>query len=144
MPCDDQELRAIAFLAMRVRRSTYGAGPWDEAGLMTNLRKIADRNLHMTVEHVLRHAADPKAKSPGVIVGHWTPEAPKDEPKRVGPPKRDQECPHHPGQYADNCGGCQADQRADDEHASPPRPREPVDPTAPAAAIRAALRGATP
>lgn len=90
MPIDDQELRAIAFLALRVRRATPGAGPWDEDGLIANLRKIANRNLHLTIEHVLRHAADPNAKSPGVLAGRFTPAAPASE--RPYPPRRADQC----------------------------------------------------
>ena len=32
--------------------------------------------------------------------------------RKKGAPKRHQECPIHPGQHADNCGGCAADARA--------------------------------
>jgi hypothetical protein len=95
MPVDDQELRAIAFLAIRVRRATHGAGAWDEDGLMVNLRKIANRNLHLVIEGVMRHAADPKAKTPGVILGRFTPEPPQgDHPHPV---TRDRQC--------SRCGG---------------------------------------
>lgn len=112
MSIDDQELRAIHFLALRVRKVTAGAGPWDADGLMSNLRKIADRNLHMTIEHVLRHAADPNAKTPGVLAGSYTPVAPTPT-RRTSPPKRAEECRTHIGQYADNCGGCNADRLAE-------------------------------
>lgn len=116
MPIDDQELRAIAFLALRVRRATPGAGPWDEDGLITNLRKIANRNLHLTIEHVLRHAADSAAKSPGVLVGRFTPEAPKTE--RAHPPKRNEQCPRCGGRLPD-CA-CTLEDRAVEYDDEPP------------------------
>jgi hypothetical protein len=132
MSIDDQELRALAFLALRVRRATPGAGPWDENGLMANLRKIANRNLHMTIEHVLRHAADPKAKTPGVIQGSHTPAAPVAD-KRAHPPKRHEACPRCGG-FKGNCA-CQHESRAwdDDERT------EPMTKQAALAAARAAL-----
>lgn len=106
---DDQELRAIAFLAMRVRRATTGAGPWDEDGLMTNLRKIQNRNLHMSIEHVMRHAADPKAKTPGVIQGSHTPTAPVED-NRARAPKKHEQCDRCGG-WKNNCA-CQHESRA--------------------------------
>lgn len=61
------------------------------------------------------------------------------------PPRRDQECPRHPGQYADRCGGCAADQAT---HTPAPPQQHHVNPDAErahrgAAAARAALRAAT-
>lgn len=133
---DDQELRAIQFLAERVRKATSGAGPWDSHGLTANLRKLAGRNLHLTIEHVLRHAADPKAKNPGVLLGSYTPEAPTSA-GHPHPPRREEACPI--------CGGhlgacpCQRAPRAYDEDTAPStqRPR-PADPATKAAAIAAA------
>lgn len=53
------------------------------------------------------------------------------------PPKAGQDCPHHPGQWADRCGGCLADQRAADGTDTPPRAWEPAEGNA-AALARAA------
>lgn len=107
MSIDDQELRAIQFLAERVRKATSGAAPWDSAGLVANLRKLTDRNLHMTIEHVMRHAADPKAKNPGVLAGSYTPPAPTSTgiPR---PPKRAKQC--------SRCGGRKGDCACRREH----------------------------
>lgn len=99
---DDQELRAIQFLAERVRKATSGAAPWDSAGLAANLRKLANRNLHMTVEHVLRHAADPEAKTPGVLAGSYTPPAPTSG-GRPGPLRREEQCPRCGERKGDYC-----------------------------------------
>lgn len=125
MAVDDQELRAIAFLAQRIRRSTSGAGPWDDEGLISNLRKIQNRNLHHVIEHVIRHAADPKAKNPGVLAGSFTPGPPEMKPGRAEPPRREDECQMHPGQWANNCGGCRADELAalDEGESAPSRRR---------------------
>lgn len=141
MPIDDRELAAIAFLAMRVRKTTHGAGPWDELGLVANLRKLQDRNLHMTIEHVLRHAADPKAKNPGVLLGAFTPEAPKPGPARA--PKKAEECPKHPGSFKGVCSGCRADAIAGSDSPRPvPRRERASDPKASAKACRDAMQEA--
>lgn len=142
MSIDEQELRALAFLALRVRKATHGCAPWDEPGLMANLRKIQNRNLHMTIEHVLRHAADPNAKSPGVIVGSFTPEAPK--AARFTPPKRHEECKIHAGQWANACGGCRSEALVGDtpQPARSPKVAGGVRATSDFKAARDALRGA--
>lgn len=137
MPIQDDELRAIHFLATRIRRATAGAGPWDEHGLMVNLRKVQNRNLHMTTESVLRHAADPKAKSPGVIVAAFTPPPPSNE-GTPHPPKKADECRLHPGQYASTCATCITEPtRAYHDDEDPP----PMTATQALAAARAAARG---
>lgn len=133
---DDQALRALCFLALRVRRDTHGAGPWDEAGLMANLRKIANRNLHLTIEHVLRHAADPNAKSPGVILGSYTPAAPDPKAQPFTPPKRHEACAAC-GRHHDHClcpdGPTSLDQQP-----------TPAPPTSEYTAAKAALREGRP
>lgn len=61
---------------------------------------------------------------------------------RAVPPRRSQECPHHPGSYADACGGCKADQAVGDPL---PQTRRPASPPSPDyLAARQALRGALP
>lgn len=135
MPIDDQELRAICLLALRVRRQTSGAGPWDEVGLLRNLRKLKDRNLHMTIEHVLRHAADPTAKTPGVLLGAFTPAAPTGA-GRAQPPRRSEMCLTC-GRHLDACTtetGC-------GEKARRPRPADPAVAAAALTACRDALGG---
>lgn len=117
MSIDDQELRAIQFLAERIRKNTPGAGLWDSAGFAANLRKLAGRNLHMTVEHVIRHAADPNAKTPGVLLGAYTPEAPSSAGK-PHPPKAKDQCRR--------CGlpkpcACEREQLAYDHNLEPHR-----------------------
>ena len=140
MSADDQELRALAFLALRIRRATNGAGPWDEDGLMTNLRKIQNRNLHMLVEHTIRHAADPAAKTPGVLAGSFTPPAPKAESRTWKPPKKSEECTRHPGQWPTACGPCATENTP---AYYDPDPTEETTVTTGAEAARAALQAAT-
>lgn len=131
---NDQELRAVAFLALRVREQTSGAGKWDEAGLMSNLRKLQNRNLHMTVEHVLRHAADPAAKTPGVLAGAFTPPAPSGhQPWR--PPKKDEAC-YVCGHHLDRC-------ICGEQATRPPRAADADARLAALAAARAAVRDAS-
>jgi hypothetical protein len=145
MPLTDRDAQALTYLAMRLRQETHGAGPWDEHGTHAVVAKLVGRNLAVSVEQVTRHAADPEAKTPGAIMRPFTPAAPTEHRDRPLPPKRGQDCPHHPGQHATNCGGCRADQLAgpgyDDERAAvPPRSWDPGDPATGAAACRAAMR----
>lgn len=133
MPIDDQELRAIQFLAERVRKATSGAKPWDSAGLAANLRKLAGRNLHMTIEHVLRHAADPAAKTPGVLAGSFTPEAPT--PEQFRPPKAHEACGVCNG-FRGSCPCAVAGRAVDDGPPSPDLP--PVADVNPTLAARLA------
>lgn len=88
---DDQELRAIQFLGERIRKATHGCGVWDEPGFTANLNKLRHWNLHLLAEHVIRHAADPKAKTPGVLLGSFTPSAPTGG-SRPAPLKAAEQC----------------------------------------------------
>ncbi|HET7407347.1 MAG TPA: hypothetical protein VFJ21_09485 [Mycobacteriales bacterium] len=140
MPTTDQDARALTYLAKRLREETYGACRWDEAGIYAVIAKLIGRNLPTVVEQVTRHASDPEAKTPGAINRPFLPDAPKAGP--LYPPKRGEDCPRHPGQWATSCGGCEADTRADDEPATPPRAWDAGDPRTGIAACRAALAGA--
>lgn len=91
MPLDDQELRAVQFLGERVRKATPGCGVWDEPGFTANLVKLRHWNLHLLIEHVIRHSADPKAKTPGVLLGAYTPTAPAVEMAHQ-PLRREEQC----------------------------------------------------
>ena len=103
----ERDAQALAYLAERLREETHGAGPWDEAGIWAVIKPLVGRNLAITIEQVTRHAADPEAKTPGAITRPFLPERQGPQPQR--PPRRDQECPHHAGQWAGNCGGCAVD-----------------------------------
>ncbi len=142
---DDQEMRAIAFLAMRVRKATHGAGPWDEPGVMTNLRKVQQQGLAHTIENVIRHAADPKVKSPGVIASSFKPaKLPEPQPRGSFPPKRSEECSEHVGELPPPFCKIHAvgEVRAWHDLEVDPEPLPAADPSAAAAAIRDQIRKA--
>lgn len=124
MPTTDQDARALTYLAKRLREETYGANTWDEAGIYAVIKQLIGRNLPTTVEQIARHASDAEAKTPGAINRPFLPEPPKAGPNY--PPKREQECAHHPGQWATSCHGCQADKLAGET-----RPAQPADPRRP-------------
>ncbi|HET7386986.1 MAG TPA: hypothetical protein VFJ19_10025 [Nocardioidaceae bacterium] len=142
MPTTDQDARALTYLAKRLREETHGANRWDEAGIFAVIAKRAGQNLAATIEAVTRHAADATAKTPGAINRPFTPPPPSEQRDRYLPPKRGEDCPRHPGQWATSCGGCEADTRADDEPATPPRAWDAGDAPTGIAACRAALAGA--
>lgn len=129
MSIDDQQIRAIAFLAARCRPT--GATPWDEPGIVANLRKVTHLNLAEVVIATVRAAANREAASPGVIAvtngEHWREKVA--ERPRPHPPRRDEQCTVC-GYHLDRCiCGNQAT-----------RPTNPGNPAAGAAACRAALR----
>ena len=104
MPTSDQDARALTYLAKRLRDETHGANHWDEAGIWAHVSKLIGRNLAVTIEQVTRHAADPTAKTPGAIGRPFLPEP---VARRTDlPPRRDDECRTHPGEWADTCRAC--------------------------------------
>lgn len=126
MPTTDRDAQALAYLAGRLRDETPGARKWDDAGTFQVLKaELVGKNLAMSVEAVLCHATDTEAKTPGSLRRPFNPPRPSDKPKdRAHPPKRGEDCRRHPGQWADNCGGCAADRRAADD--DPPSPDLPL------------------
>ena len=139
MPTNDQDARALTYLACRIRKETKGAREWDEAGTHAVIAELVGHNLAMTVERVTRHAADPEAKTPGAIRRPFVPDAPKSETRF--PAKAGDDCRTHPGEHADNCRSCAADQHVGDR--SRPRSTRRLDPErvkAKADQARAALR----
>lgn len=77
MPADDQQLRAIAFLATSCR--PHGARKWDESGIYAKLAEVRDRSLGSVIIAAIQAAEDRGAETPGVIPKpgpHWrTPES---------------------------------------------------------------------
>lgn len=138
MTTNEQDARALAYLAARIRNETYGANKWDEPGIWVECKALIGQHLITAIERVTRHAADPDAKTPGAIRRPFLPQTTAHTPKQH-PPKRDAECEHHPGQWATSCGGC-----ASDRATSTPAPthRQPTDPPAAWHAARAELREA--
>ncbi|WP_310962131.1 hypothetical protein [Nocardioides terrisoli] len=148
MPVTKDQARILTSLIVASR--PHGAPRWDEPGIMAALAKVADRSLPEVVIASIRAACDASARNPGVIAAPgkaWDSDTvPIEAKSRPHPPKRGQDCPRHPGQFADRCGGCRADQLAgpdDDEDTpdSPPPSWQPGDTKAGAAMCRAAIKG---
>jgi hypothetical protein len=90
MPTTDQDLRALTYLARRLRDETHGCAQWDEAGTFACLKaELAGQNLLIAVQRVIGHATDPEAKTPGAIKRPFTPEPtnapvrPRFDPRKV-------------------------------------------------------------
>lgn len=105
---NDQDARALTYLARRLRNETHGCRQWDEAGTWAKVSELIGQNLALSIERLLCHATDPEAKTPGSIKRPFTPPKPSEQPKRGGPPKAHsrEECPTHPGQWAGSCATC--------------------------------------
>lgn len=132
MPTNDQDARALTYLAKRLRDETHGAARWDDAGTYAEVAKLVGQNLASVVERVTRHAADPKAVTPGAIRRPFLPDAPAHEAPR--PPRVGEFC-HYCGRALTACVCGQHD----------PRPPQPTaDATTWAARIRAGLRDGAP
>lgn len=143
----DQDARALVYLARRLRDETHGCNRWDEAGTWPVFRdELIGQNLALSMERVMCHATDPEAKGPGSIKRPFTPPKPSDrEPTKRGNPKPGQDCPRHPGHWADTCdtaGPCAAPAPYDDAPVPPPS-WEPGDAKAGAELARAAMHGKT-
>lgn len=138
---NDQDARALTYLAMRIRQETYGAGPWDEDGTYANIRKLTGRSLALTAESIISHAADVNARTPGVLAGPFKGTKPSErEPEKFRPPKADEACAI--------CGGwcppgdCARDRFLADHEAPKPRTTtRPASPETAAEAIKAARAG---
>lgn len=115
MAVTDRDLAALIYLAGRLREDTYGAGPWDAHGTeVVFVRELKGKNLQIALEEILAHACDPDAKTPAAITRPFKPDPVARAPRRGLAPRKSEECTLHPGQFADNCGGCKADALADD------------------------------
>lgn len=85
MGMNEQDARALTYLARRLRTETQGAGQWDEAGTWTYVSKLIGANLAVAVERVTRHAADKEARTPAAIERPFVPDAavPSSRPEPV-------------------------------------------------------------
>jgi hypothetical protein len=136
MPTNDQDARALTYLARRLRTETHGCREWDDAGTYAKIAELIGQNLALTVERVLCHATDPEARTPGSLHRPFTPPKPSSqEPARPHPPKRHEQCRR--------CGGvlpacaCTRDHLA--AESDPPAPTlPPVGEVAPGLAQRLA------
>lgn len=75
MPVNEQDVRALTYLAARIRLETHGAGKWDEAGVAAVIAKLCGQGLAQAVERVARHAGDRDARTPGAILRPFLPDA---------------------------------------------------------------------
>lgn len=106
MPTNDQDLRALTYLARRLRDETHGCAQWDEAGTFACLKgELAGQNLLIACQRVLGHATDPEAKTPGTIKRPFTPEPtstparPRYDPRQVCHICGHRETEHHEGTH---------------------------------------------
>lgn len=114
MSISKDQARMLTALAIACR--PVGASKWDESGTFTNIGRIAHWPIAMVCEHVIAHASDPAAKTPGVIGSSYTPQ-PQHASLSPRNPKPQEACAHC-GNYANACGGRCKD-AGDDEPASP-------------------------
>ena len=111
---------AIAHLVAELRPE------WQPEGVVSAIKRVADRNPHEVALASIRAAADPEARTPGVIPTpgtHWQ-EGIKQQPGKGRPPRKDEECDVHVGQWADACHGCASD-RLTGERTTPAELRRP-------------------
>lgn len=153
MSVTDLDVSALVHLAYRIREDTHGLKPWDRQGThVIFTRELKGMHLPTAVEIVIRHASDPEAKTPAAITRPFLPAAPPAHRlRKSGPPRKHEECPTHAGQYADNCGGCNADALAGDDRPEPAEdlasqilPNHLTGPDAVRVAAGLPPRGATP
>jgi len=86
MPVNDQDARALTYLARRLREETLGAGKWDEAGIHAVVSELIGQHLVTTIERVMGHAVDTEARTPGAIRRPYTPTTkPLSRPLDVAP-----------------------------------------------------------
>lgn len=79
MAVNERDVQALTYLAKRIRQDTIGAGKWDEAGIAAKLSELIGQNLAITVERVVRHAADTEARTPGAILRPFNPPPPVEQ-----------------------------------------------------------------
>lgn len=119
MPANDQDVRALTYLACRIRKETTGCREWDDAGTYAVIAELLNHNLAETIERVTRHAADPAAKTPGAIRRPFVPPAPVAGPRtnaRAGSPD---ECRTHPGEHAHTCRLCPTERYSHEQDPQP-------------------------
>lgn len=116
-----------------IRHRPHGSTRWQEAGTRAAIAKHCGTwGLAEATVHVLAHARDPKANTPNVIASRF---APDNEPEIGGhphPPRREQECRKHPGNWANPCSGCAADMAPDPDYGQPSQlTHDPTPPRVP-------------
>lgn len=110
MPTNDQDARALTYLARRLRTETHGARAWDEAGTYAVVAKYVGQHLAETVERITRHAADVEARTPAAIARPFVPEL------HVTPRRDDVPTRLRCGVCFKPRASCEAVRFADDDH----------------------------
>jgi hypothetical protein len=116
----EAEIARLAGMANHLRPD------WPNASLYTfiarNLAARAYRDVAVALAYV---ACDTTTATPKRILeaGPWW-QATQTSSETYRPPRKDEECPRHAGNYVDSCRGCAADQRVGDSTA-PGEPRKP-------------------
>lgn len=128
MPVTKDQAQMIANLAAASRPT--GASRWDHAGIVAAVAKVKHLALPDVVTAVMRAAADRTIETPGAIgnmrSSAWTERVTK--PTGWRPPKIDEECARHPGEWPDTCRGCAADQHAGEARTNEERRLRAVPP----------------
>lgn len=97
MSINKDQARMLTALAVACR--PVGAPRWDDEGVFRAIGRIQTWSLPIVIEHVIRHAADAKAKTPGVIGSSHTP-AELGMPTST-PPRKAEQCLRCGGQLPD-------------------------------------------
>lgn len=92
MPLNEQDARALTYLARRLRHETPGAGDWDEPGIYAVVSSLIGQHLGTSIERVTRHAGDPAAKTPGAIRRPFVPDPQRATPSGVRPAEACHNC----------------------------------------------------
>lgn len=88
MPVTEQDVRALTYLARRLRAEAGGSA-WDEAGALAAVSQLTGRELAASIERITRHATDPEARTPAAIHRPFLP-PPASTAGPTGPRRRDQ------------------------------------------------------
>jgi hypothetical protein len=112
---------------------------WDYPGCLAAIGAMKHKHPLDLAMAAVRLCATADAKSPGALKTeqgqHWRE---KVAPRTVRqPPKREQECRRHPGEWADACRPCRAEEIAKAQE----EPTGPVEPQTTASGYAAAIRG---
>ena len=131
MPTNDQDARALTYLARRLRSETRGAREWDETGTYAVIKaELVGLNLAHAMEQVMCHATDTEARTPGSIRRNFTPPKPSEKTGEAARPLRRSEQCRRCGGLAGGCACTREHMAADEDPPSPDLPPAPPSLTA--------------
>ena len=102
---------------------------WPNASIYTFIARELSARAYRDVAVALAWiACDQDTKTPKRLLeaGPWWKAVAGPDSATYRPPRKTEDCPHHPGNYAEGCRGCIADQLAGEKR--PPAPAEPRRP----------------